>query len=283
MTGMHLDRIAAAALAAVFVACSDPASAPAGRAVSAAEVEHATVVRGRYELTVYPGWASAARLRRGGGAPLELYRGGGAYRLPEGERAPSAWHEVRLRGGPEGRDVAVEVHDPLHAMAAIRLRLRRRGAVAPDGGEDTLEVQNIVRICPPDCAPPGMSIVPGRRLLPVRGGEGRLPGRPVVREGGYELALGPGFAGRAELRTRDGGTRELFRGEAPPRLPAGSDAPAHGLVLRGGPVARDLALRVEDPGREVAGIELELHAPGYIPGSGRAAPPVEKLVVGGAP
>jgi len=286
-------RIAVPLLAAALAACADQspiAGSPGGPATrsrsASAGVEHASVARDGYTLRVYPGWARSVTTRNAeSGAVRELFRSEGAFRLPAGQREPSARHEIRLAGGDHGRDLAIGVEDPRHQIASIQLHLYGRGHTPGAGSRDpvveVLDIVNKAATCPPSCEvePAALPMEP----VPLETG-GEVPGLPEHRMfwgDGYELTVYPGFASRVVARVQGEDARTLYRQAASYDLPRGEREPAgrHLLRLRGGPFQRDLALRVHDPRHQIAAIIVGLYRPGHVPGSGSGGETVETLEV----
>ena len=102
-----------------------------------------------YEVSVDPTFASRVTATLSGGRTAELFRQRGAFRLPAGTPAPSAEHQVRLRGGPAGRDLTLQLRDPKHHVAAVRLHLYRGRPGTP--GDSVITVMNGPVLCPPIC------------------------------------------------------------------------------------------------------------------------------------
>lgn len=118
--------------------------------------EHTTVSRNGYEVTFHPAFSSRCAIRgQEGEEEVELYRQEGVHHLPEGQTRPPVRHEIRLRGGEHGRDIALSVHDPNHHVARIVVELYPAGHVPGAGTADatveTLTVDNDGRTCPPIC------------------------------------------------------------------------------------------------------------------------------------
>lgn len=286
-------RIAAPLLAAALAACADQSpiagspDGPPSRSRSASMgVEHASVVREGYTLRVYPGWARSVTTRNEQtGEVRELFRSGGAFRLPTGQSTPSPRHEIRLSGGAYGRDLAIGVEDPKHQIAGIQLYLYGHGHVPGAGSRDpvveVLDIDNKAVTCPPHCevvvVPPALSTEP---VALETGGEiPNLQEHRMFRGGGYELTVYPGFASRVLARVQGEEVRTLYRQTAPFHLPQGQKEPAarHLLRVRGGPFQRDLAFRVHDPRHQIAAIVVQLYRPGHVPGSGSDGEIVETL------
>lgn len=119
--------------------------------------EHTTVSKNGYEVTFHPAFSSRCSVRSHGegGEEVELYRQEGVHHLPQGQTGPPVRHEIRLRGGELGRDLALSVHDPNHHVARIIVELygdgHEAGAGAGDTPVETLTVDNDGRTCPPIC------------------------------------------------------------------------------------------------------------------------------------
>lgn len=281
-TASYVTAVLAAAT--VMGAC-DGASSPgtpllpvearsqAGAMASPDAVEHWTARGGGYELTFYPGFVSRAVVEGAGGEPVELYRQEAPFRLPAGMRRASGSHQVVLRGGAHGRDVALSVMDNANSIARITVALH----AGSGGGEEVLTLLDNAQTCPPYCGPSG-----GGAMLSVSYPEPVAPAPSpraprTGRADGYEGSVDPAFARRAELLT-DGATRtELFReAEAPAGAPLAAAPGEHEVRSAGGPLGRDVTVRVRDPRRHVARIEVEFH-------DGTTGVAGEEVVIHGAP
>jgi hypothetical protein len=102
-----------------------------------------------YEVSVDPTFASRVVATMTGGRTAELFHQREAFLLPAGVAAPSAEHQVRLRGGPAGRDLTLQLRDPKHHVAAVRLHLYRGRPGAP--ADSVITVMNGPVLCPPFC------------------------------------------------------------------------------------------------------------------------------------
>jgi len=117
--------------------------------------EEEKVEKDGYTLTFYPGFCSSASVRDQKG-DHELFVQKETFHLPDGEKEPATRHKLRLKGGPNAQDVTLEIHDPHHRIARIRIELYekpRRDDAPRDDDEPTeeLEVMNAPKTCPPTC------------------------------------------------------------------------------------------------------------------------------------
>lgn len=120
--------------------------------------QHQVVKRGGYELVLYPGFASRAVMHHADGSEVELYRQANPFKLLSGQTEPDTRHTIHLKGGSAGRDITLDVNDPEHRIARIRVELYpgpRSGfsTMSDDepGENDELEIINKAKNCPPDC------------------------------------------------------------------------------------------------------------------------------------
>ena len=255
-------------------ACADqptqPDSAPARGVQSAGGVEHWTVQKEGYALTLYPGFASRAVLQSAGGT-VELYKQSGSYRLPAGAAGAARQHQIALKGGQYGRDLALSVLDPKHEVARIRVFLYGSdnvpGSGMPSTLVDTLVFVNKAVTCPPTCktlTASGAASTVSTSYVDAAASFAAPAFEPrVARAGGYELSVDPSFASRAVAEVQGGGAVELYRQNGIFNLPVGYAAPSatHQIRLAGGRFGRNVALQVRDPRHHVARIELDLYDP----------------------
>lgn len=299
-----------AGISVALVACSEEPTAATERMEAPAEefasafssatpdlARHVTASQGGYEITFDPAWSSRSLVQPAdGGAMTELYRQKGSYDLAGGEIPKQ--HEIRLTGGAFNRDITLAVFDPKHAIARIHVSMHHRGhahhgeaegSTAGIDGEatETVTIMNHPVCCPPDCdgevtagmfnldqATPRAPSLAADRLTSAA--EHR-----VVSENGYSVAFHPGFTRHASVSIPGQDPIELFRQSADSRVSAGtsSSATLHEVQIRGGAYDRNVAMRVNDPGKVITRIVLELHGPDYVPGSGEASDPVEVITL----
>jgi hypothetical protein len=81
-----------------------------------------TVSRDGYEVTLHPAFASRCEVMRRDGEEHELYRQKGVHNHGVGERHPKR-HLVRLKGGPDDRDLTLMVDDPKAQIARVTIEL----------------------------------------------------------------------------------------------------------------------------------------------------------------
>lgn len=139
------------------VASTSVAHSGSAGAFAPLAAEHRTVTAHGYTVAYYPGFAREVTVAVAGAEPRTLHRQSGSYKLPAGQTSPAGQHEIQLRGGKYGRDVALRVHDPKHEIAHIVLELHGPDYVPGTGeaGEpvETITIQNDAKICPPFCEP----------------------------------------------------------------------------------------------------------------------------------
>jgi len=106
-----------------------------------------------YELTLHPGVVSRAEVDRRGSSPTTLYHQMEVHSVTM-KGHPKAWH-VRLKGGPEGRDLDLYVGDPRHEVARITIELFSEGydPAVGDLGEisESVIIHTQAKTCPPFC------------------------------------------------------------------------------------------------------------------------------------
>ncbi|HEX8153858.1 MAG TPA: hypothetical protein VF698_12065 [Thermoanaerobaculia bacterium] len=99
-----------------------------------------------YDVSLYPGFASSVKSTVNG-RTSELYRQRAPYRLPEGATATAGRHEVRIAGGPYGRNLTIGMEDDTHQIASIEADLHGPGG----GANETITIYDDVITCPPVC------------------------------------------------------------------------------------------------------------------------------------
>lgn len=121
----------------------------------AAQDPNETVNQHGYELTVYRGFCSSARISEAGGPARELFKQS-KFDLPSGQKRPNGKHAVRLRGGAHRQNLTIAIDDPELRVARITIELYQQpydettGRAANEAVE-TLDLDNSPRICPPNC------------------------------------------------------------------------------------------------------------------------------------
>jgi hypothetical protein len=117
--------------------------------------EHTTQESNGYTITFHPAFSSGSRVRMQDGSEIELHRQNGVHRLTPGQTRPPTEHEIRLRGGPNNRDIVMQIRDPRHHIARIIVELYAEDHEPGWGKDDpiveTLDMKNAGVICPPDC------------------------------------------------------------------------------------------------------------------------------------
>ena len=260
------------------------ADAPLRSTGAAAGVEHWTVQKGGYAVSLYPGFASRAVLQTAGG-PVELYRQNGSYRLPDGAPGAARQHQIALQGGRYGRDLALSVHDPKHEVARVRVYLYGDDHVPGSGIQtepvETLDVDNKAATCPPACkaaTTSGAASTVSTADVDVAATFMAPAIQPrVTRAGGYDFSVDPSFSSRAVAEVHGGEAVELYRQNGIFNLPVGFTVPAagHQIRLAGGQFVRNVALQVRDPLHHIARIDLEL----YNPARGSGGSPNETVTI----
>lgn len=118
---------------------------------------HEQVDEDGYQFTFYPGFVREATVQAAGSPPVLLYRQEAPYDVRGRPDEPLARSEIRLVGGPNGRNVTLVVDDPEHSIAEITVRLHPKGHTpgkGPQEGHGPDEVLIIVDetiLCPPIC------------------------------------------------------------------------------------------------------------------------------------
>jgi hypothetical protein len=113
-----------------------------------------TIHKDGFELTFYPGFASACEVTDSDGKTFRLYKQEKPYRLPKGHKRPRTRHQLRLKGGKQKQDVTLDIRDPELRIAKITIEL-----YGEDYEEDgrarqvmqTVSVPNHPLLCPPEC------------------------------------------------------------------------------------------------------------------------------------
>jgi hypothetical protein len=113
-----------------------------------------TVSRDGYEVSFHPAFASKCDVERKDGRRVHLYSQEGVHHHAEGERHPVR-HEIRLKGGPDQRDLSLLVDDPKAQIAKITIELydpsHQPGWGRGDEPVETFTVTNDSFECPPFC------------------------------------------------------------------------------------------------------------------------------------
>ncbi|MBA2669962.1 MAG: hypothetical protein H0U67_06295 [Gemmatimonadetes bacterium] len=88
------------------------------------------------------------------GKGVDIYRQEGTHHHGEGERHPRR-HQIRLKGGPDQRDLTLMVDDPKAQIAKITIELydpsHGPGWGRGDNPVETFTVTNDAFECPPYC------------------------------------------------------------------------------------------------------------------------------------
>lgn len=116
--------------------------------------KHKKVDKDGYELTFYPGFLSRAVVQVDGREDV-LYKQVESHSVKDQPDEPLPRFELRLRGGPNDRNVTLHVDDPQHAIAEIVIRMYPKGykpeaGVSPPPAE-VLSAVNDAMLCPPIC------------------------------------------------------------------------------------------------------------------------------------
>lgn len=117
--------------------------------------ENRTVQKDGYELTFNQAFSSHSSVQGPDGQTIELYRQSGVYHLPSGQNGPPKNYQIIFRGGPQNRNVSLNVQDPKNEVARIIVEFYAEGH-QPGGGTsdtsvETLTVDNDGKTCPPNC------------------------------------------------------------------------------------------------------------------------------------
>lgn len=116
--------------------------------------KHKTVDKDGYALTFYPGFLSRAVVQVDGREDV-LYRQEAPHGVRDQPDEPLKRFELRLKGGPNDRDITLHVDDPQHAIAEIVVRMYPKG-YKPEAGEnpppeEVFTAENDAMLCPPIC------------------------------------------------------------------------------------------------------------------------------------
>lgn len=116
--------------------------------------KHEKVEKDGYVLTFYPGFLSKASVLVDGKDDV-LYRQEKPHKVKDKPDEPLKRFELRLRGGPNDRNITLHVDDPQHAIAEITIRMYPKG-YKPEAGEDpppdeVFTAANDAILCPPMC------------------------------------------------------------------------------------------------------------------------------------
>jgi hypothetical protein len=116
--------------------------------------QETTIEKDGYEVTFHPAFASKCDVERKDGRGVDLYRQEGVHHHAEGERHPVR-HQIRLKGGPDQRDLTLMVDDPKAQIARITIELydpsHEPGWGRGDDAVETFTVTNDGFECPPFC------------------------------------------------------------------------------------------------------------------------------------
>ena len=116
--------------------------------------KHEKVEKDGYVLTFYPGFLSKASVLVDGKDDV-LYRQEKPHKVKDKPDEPLKRFELRLRGGPNDRNITLHVDDPRHAIAEITIRMHPKG-YKPEAGEspepdEVFTAANDAILCPPMC------------------------------------------------------------------------------------------------------------------------------------
>ena len=113
---------------------------------------HATAEKDNYRVTFHPAFASRCTVT-GADGECEVYRQTAPHPL-NGHSHPKK-HRIHLTGGKYHRDVALEIHDPKHAIKQIHVELYGDRDPADIGSTreypavETFTAFNTAETCPP--------------------------------------------------------------------------------------------------------------------------------------
>lgn len=116
--------------------------------------KHKKVDKDGYELTFYPGFLRRATVQVDGRDDV-LYKQETPHGIKGKPDEPLKRFELRLRGGPNDRNVTLRVDDPKHAVAEIIVKFYPTDH-KPEAGEDpppneVFSAENDAMLCPPIC------------------------------------------------------------------------------------------------------------------------------------
>lgn len=105
---------------------------------------------GGYEACFYPGFVKRLSVAEDGTETV-IYEQEGVFVLPPGQQLPWPSNMLELRGN--GRELAMQLYDPLHQIERVEIVLKPRD---PDGPPERLIVEDGPVLCPPLCPDPGL-------------------------------------------------------------------------------------------------------------------------------
>jgi hypothetical protein len=105
---------------------------------------------GGYEACFYPGFVKRLSVAEDGTETL-IYEQQGVFVLPPGQLLPWPSHTLELRGN--GRELAMQLYDPLHEIDRVEIVLKPRD---PTRKPERLIVEDGPVLCPPLCPDPGL-------------------------------------------------------------------------------------------------------------------------------
>ncbi|WP_420127560.1 hypothetical protein [Longimicrobium sp.] len=100
---------------------------------------------GGYEACFYPGFVRRLSVQEDGSETL-IYEQKGVFVLPPGQLLPWPSNTLELRGN--GRDIAMQLYDPLHEIERVEIVLKPR---VVGGNPERVVVEDGPVLCPPLC------------------------------------------------------------------------------------------------------------------------------------
>jgi hypothetical protein len=104
---------------------------------------------GGYEACFYPGFVKRLSVAEDGTETV-IYEQSEVFVLPPGQQLPWSSNTLELRGN--GRDLEMQLYDPLHQIERVEIVLKPREGK----GSARLIVEDGPVLCPPLCPDPGI-------------------------------------------------------------------------------------------------------------------------------
>jgi hypothetical protein len=103
-----------------------------------------------YYAAFYPGFVRRLAVRTGTSETV-VYEQKESFILPAGQTEAWPCSELEFSGGPGGRDIRLQVSDPLHQIARIEVVFKDADPSRSTGDEETLVIDETPLLCPPIC------------------------------------------------------------------------------------------------------------------------------------